>query len=284
MDIPFVKMQGAGNDYIYVITNDCPPRTEQLVRKMSDRHFGIGGDGVVFILPPRQHGSADVRMRMFNQDGSEAEMCGNAVRCVGRLAFERGLAWNHCVRVETAGGVKDVNLRFEGDRPWGARVKMGRPVFDPELVPMALPEKADSFINIPVESGGETVRLTAVSMGNPHAVLFVDNTDEADVHGLGPRLETHPLFPRKTNVEFVQVLNRGAIRLRVWERGAGETLACGTGSCAALAACVMNGLTDSSISIHLPGGVLQAEWPDQNDAVFLTGPAETVFTGIWHEE
>ena len=283
MDIPFVKMQGAGNDYVYVITNDCPPRTEQLVRKMSDRHFGIGGDGVVFILPPRQHGAADVRMRMFNQDGSEAEMCGNAVRCVGKLAFDRGLAWTPCVRVETAGGIKDVTLRFEGGSPCGARVNMGCPVFDTELVPLALPESASSFINLPVDAGNDSVRITAVSMGNPHAVLFVDDAESADVHGLGRRLETHPLFPRRTNVEFVQVLNRDSIRLRVWERGAGETMACGTGSCAALAACVVNGLTNPSISIHLPGGTLQAEWPDQDGPIFLSGPAETVFTGVWHE-
>ncbi len=283
MDIPFVKMQGAGNDYIYVITSDCPPGTEQIVRKMSDRHFGIGGDGVVFVLPPRQHDLADVRMRMFNQDGSEAEMCGNAVRCVGKLAFERGMAWTPHVRVETSGGIKDVNLRFSEGRPWGARVNMGRPVFASDRVPMALPENTDAFVNRPVDVDGKSVHVTAVSMGNPHAVLFVDNVDTADVHGVGRRLETHPLFPRKTNVEFVQVLDRDTIRLRVWERGAGETMACGTGSCAALAACVVNELTNSSISIHLPGGVLQAEWPDQSNSIFLTGPAETVFTGVWPE-
>ena len=283
MTIPFIKMQGLGNDYIYIITDSCPEAPGALIRCMSDRHFGIGSDGVVYVLPPSSS-AADVRMRMFNADGTEAEMCGNAVRCVGKLAYERGLAHVNPLRVETKSGVRILDLYVDGPMVTGARVDMGEPQLSPDKIPVALCPSVKKCIGRQLDAGnGVNVNITAVSMGNPHAVIFVDDVDDADVHGLGARLERHPFFPRYTNVEFCQVIDRHAVRLRVWERGAGETLACGTGACATVVACVLNKLTERQVEVRLPGGSLHIEWDEVSGHVFMTGPAVTVFEGTWLE-
>jgi len=283
MAIPFFKMQGLGNDYIYIVADACPATPASMIRRMSDRHFGIGSDGVVFVLPAGGK-TADVRMRMFNSDGTEAEMCGNAVRCVGKLAYEQGLARVNPLRVETAAGIKVLDLRIRDGVVSGARVDMGKPELRPSRVPVALEGDAKHCIGHRLDAGnGVRVEVSAVSMGNPHAVLFVDDVGEADVHGLGTRLERHPFFPRHTNVEFAQIIDRNTVRLRVWERGAGETLACGTGACATAVACVLNGFTDRKVDVRLPGGSLYIEWDEDTGHVFMTGPAETVFTGSWPE-
>ncbi|MDD6088062.1 MAG: diaminopimelate epimerase [Desulfovibrionaceae bacterium] len=280
MNIPFVKMQGAGNDYIYVIADALPRNMADMVRRMSDRHFGIGGDGIVYLLPPSDS-SADVTMRMFNSDGTEAEMCGNAVRCVARLAYERHMTEAPAVRVATKSGVKKVALHF-GHDGFLASVDMGKPMFTAKDIPSL--NGGELFIDRPLTAASsEIFQITAVSMGNPHAVLFVADVDAAEVHRIGKMLEHHPLFPNRTNVEFVQIVDREHIKLRVWERGAGETLACGTGTCASLAACVANNLTERHIRAQLPGGILEVEFDEQGH-IRLTGPAEPVFSGVWPED
>lgn len=281
--LPFTKMQGIGNDYVYV--NGFEQRVDnpgELAPKISDRHFGVGSDGLVLVLPSSV---ADVRMRMFNPDGTEAEMCGNASRCVGKFAYDNGLARKDVIRLETLAGVKIIKLKFEGGEVCGATVDMGQPILVPSRIPveitpvLSVAEEDRRCIGYPIQAAGKTWAITAVSMGNPHAVVFRKNLEELDLPALGPLFENHPNFPQKTNTEFVDVISRDRVRMRVWERGTGETLACGTGACAAVVACALNGYTGREVDVELPGGALHINWDVSNDHVFMTGPAVTVFTG-----
>lgn len=280
--IPFIKMEGIGNDYVYL--DLFPGRglsLEQLgdlpglARRMSDRHFGIGSDGLILIHPSKQ---ADARMQMFNADGSEGEMCGNGIRCVARYLVDEGLVAGPELRVETGAGMRTLTLVPMGDESPAVRVDMGFPRLERSEVPMIGPP--GRVVEEPITVEGTELRITAVSMGNPHAVIFVDDVEAVPVERLGPRLEAHALFPRRTNVEFVQVLSRSEVRQRTWERGSGETLACGTGASAVCVAGVLAGKTDRRILDHLRGGALVLEWV-ADGAVFMQGPAREVFRGIW---
>lgn len=271
----FTKMQGLGNDYIYV---NCLEETVEdpsgLARKLSDRHFGIGGDGLVLICPSRE---GDFRMRMFNADGSESEMCGNASRCVGKYIHDRGLSSREEIRLMTGAGLILLQLKVKDGRTASVRVDMGEPELRAEEIPVLLP--GNPVIQAPVEVREQVFRITCVSMGNPHAVIFTEDADRFDVHGIGAALETHPLFPRRTNVEFVTVKSRERLRMRVWERGSGETMACGTGACASLVAGVLNGKCERKAVLELNGGPLTVEWDPENNHVYQEGPAEFVFDG-----
>ncbi len=272
----FTKMHGCGNDYVYI--NGFEERVanpSRLARLMSDRHFGVGSDGLILILPSKR---ADVRMRMFNADGSEAEMCGNGVRCVAKYAYERGLAPKRVVKVETKAGVLTLVNTVRGGKVKAVRVNMGEPRLERRQVPMR--GKAGRVIKEPLAVDGATYSITALSMGNPHCVVFVDDVKKFPVTEVGPKVETHRDFPERTNVEFVQVVSRREVSIRTWERGAGETLACGTGASAVCVAGVLTGRTERSISAHLLGGSLQIEWAEDGH-VYMTGPAEEVFTGEW---
>ena len=273
----FTKMQGLGNDYIYVnCLEETVPDPVETARRISDRHFGVGSDGLVLILPDEE---ADFRMRMFNSDGSESEMCGNAARCVGKYIHDRGLSDKEEIRLMTGAGIKNLKLTVRDGRTESVRVDMGEPILEAERIPTTL--TGLKVINTPVEVLGETYGVTCVSMGNPHAVIFVEDADQFDVHTVGPVIENYPLFPRKTNVEFVTVKDRGNLRMRVWERGAGETMACGTGACATLVATVLNGLCERKAILQLNGGPLTVEWDPETNHVFQEGPAEFVFDGIY---
>ncbi len=277
-NVAFRKMHGLGNDYIYF---DCVrdqthvPAIIAAAERLSDRHFGIGGDGIVLVLPDDD---ADFRMRMFNADGSEAEMCGNAIRCVGKLLYDEEHTGSTTVRVATGAGIKVLTLTAADGVCTAARVDMGEPILHGPTIPVAV--DADPVVGAPVRlSNGTEHVMTCVSMGNPHAVIFVDEIADALVLGDGPELECHELFPRRINVEFARILSRSAIQMRVWERGSGETLACGTGACATAVAAVLNGLTDRRVQVRLLGGDLDIEWAEADNHVFMTGPAATVFDG-----
>lgn len=278
----FVKMHGAGNDYIYF---DCfeqraPIDPASLSRRVSHRHFGIGGDGIVLICPPDSAGH-DARMRMFNADGSEAEMCGNAIRCVGKYLFDRGIVAKPVLSIETGRGPLSIELETVAGKVRRARVNMRQPILEAERIPTTLPGRPP--ILVPIEVDGRRLEVTCISMGNPHAILFVDEPTDDWVLHIGPQVETHPAFPRKTNVEFVQVLGADSVRMRVWERGSGETLACGTGACAVCVAGALTGRTGRKIVAELPGGELELEWA-QDDCVYMTGPAAEVFQGEFADD
>lgn len=268
-------MQGAGNDYIYIDGfSQKIDNPSSLALKLSDRHFGIGSDGLVLILPSE---TCDFRMQMFNSDGSEAEMCGNASRCVGKYVYDNGLTSKKEITLETKAGVKYITL-LEGDtRARKVTVDMGEPILDPVAIPVNVSETP--VLNYPLDIDGEIWKISCVSMGNPHAVTFIEGIKDLDLPVIGPKFEKHPVFPRKTNTEFIEVINRGTLNMRVWERGAGETLACGTGACAAAVAAVLNGLCDRKITIHLLGGDLEIEWNPSDNHVYMTGEAVTVFDG-----
>ncbi len=271
----FTKMQGLGNDYIYV---DCTRETlenpSHIAKKVSDRHFGIGSDGLVLILPSQV---ADFRMRMFNSDGSESEMCGNAIRCVGKYVFDNGLTDKNLVNIETLAGIKVLTLTAQNGKVELVRVDMGEPILVPRDVPVA--SDKESFISEPVTIDGQEFKVTAVSMGNPHAVSYIEDVENFPLAQIGPKMETNSLFPRKVNAEFVQVIDRKNLKMRVWERGAGETLACGTGACAVLVSSVLNNLSDRAATIKLLGGDLLIEWSEKDNHVYMTGPAVKVFEG-----
>ncbi len=271
----FTKMHGLGNDFVLVNAAEekLPPDLGGLAVKICRRHFGVGADGLVVIRPSR---SADLAMQIINSDGSEAEMCGNAIRCVARYAYERGLVRGTSLRVETAAGVKVPELVLQNGSVAAVRVDMGEPQLEREQIPMLGP--AGRVINEPLPVGKDVFYVTAVSMGNPHCVIFVPDAAAVPLDALGPALETHPAFPRRVNVEFVQVLNREELCMRVWERGAGPTLACGTGACAAAVASALNGRTGRKVRVHLQAGALDIEWCGDN-RVYMSGPAEEVFTG-----
>jgi diaminopimelate epimerase len=273
--LKFTKMHGAGNDYIYVngFTQTIQNPSE-LALALSDRHFGIGSDGLVLILPSEK---ADIRMQMFNSDGSEAEMCGNASRCVGKYAFDNGLTNKTEISLETKAGIKYISLLEGDEKARKVTVDMGEPILDAETIPVVA-EKSP-VLNIPLTIDGKEWEMTCVSMGNPHAVTFTEGIKGLDLPVIGPKFEKNPIFPRKTNTEFIEVVDRNTLNMRVWERGAGETLACGTGACASAVAAVLNGFTDRKVTIHLLGGDLEVEWRESDNRVYMTGEAVTVFEG-----
>jgi diaminopimelate epimerase len=280
--LEFTKMQGCGNDYIYVVALRARPADPAaLSRRLSDRHFGIGGDGLILLAPSR---TGDVRMEMYNADGSRGDMCGNGIRCVARLAYERGIVRNNPMVIETDSGPKTIALQLEGSRVAGATVDMGEPIFEGREIPVAADGRV---IDYPLEVAGRRERITAVSMGNPHCVVFVDDDsifklDLFEFARLGREFENHRFFPRRVNTEFILPVARDRLRMRVWERGSGETLACGTGACAALVAAVLTGRAERKATLELRGGNLDIEWrgdgPGANH-VFMTGNAVTVFHG-----
>ncbi|MGI6065122.1 MAG: diaminopimelate epimerase [Bacillota bacterium] len=271
----FIKMHGLGNDFVIVngFQQVIPEDLSILAQKICHRQFGVGADGLVVVLPSD---SADLRMRIFNADGTEPEMCGNAIRCVAKFAYTHGLIKGKDATVETLAGIIGPEVIFRDGSISGIRVDMGEPRLEPADIPVI--SKNKQFVSEQLIMEGEKLYITAVSMGNPHCLLFVEDIFHAPVKTLGPKLETHNLFPLKTNVEFIQVLNENEVKMRVWERGVGETLACGTGACATVVACVLNGKTRREIIVHLTGGDLHLEWANNNH-VFMTGPAEEVFEG-----
>jgi len=284
--IVFVKMHGLGNDFVVIGALDELPLPEEklgeFARFVCDRHFGVGADGVIWVLPSRV---ADFKMRIFNPDGSEAEMCGNGIRCAAKWFYDRDYAKGNTVQVETLAGVKTVWVQAEGGEAVAVTVDMGEPVFEQSLVPASLCEGREA-IGVPLEvEGVGTFTASAVSMGNPHCVIFVNDVEDFPVETVGPKIEHHPAFPKRTNVEFVQVLSRNEMKVRVWERGAGLTLACGTGACASLAVAVKTGKTERKATVHLPGGALTIEWRDDG-RVYMTGPAVEVFRGelVWRND
>ncbi|HEV3168549.1 MAG TPA: diaminopimelate epimerase [Isosphaeraceae bacterium] len=274
----FTKMHGIGNDYVYVSTFDqkLPADLPALAVAVSDRHFGIGSDGLILIGPSER---ADARMRMFNADGSESEMCGNGVRCVAKYIYDHGITNKDRVTVETGRGVLSLGLEVVGGKVRQVRVDMGAPILRSAEIPTTL--AGDPPVNVPLTVEGQNLLVTAVSMGNPHAVFYVDDVQDFPVERLGAMLERHPAFPRRVNAHFVQVLAPGEVRMRTWERGSGITLACGTGACAVCVAGVLTGRTDRLLLAHLPGGDLELDWPDVQSPVFMTGPAVEVFAGEW---
>ncbi|MEM2440357.1 MAG: diaminopimelate epimerase [Candidatus Bathyarchaeia archaeon] len=271
----FWKMHGLGNDYIVVDNRDGVLNENELSKlavKLCERRFGIGADGLLLIYHSQR---ADVKMRIFNSDGSEAEICGNGIRCLAKYCFENGLVRKQSILVETLAGVKALDLKIENEFVRSARVNMGSPSFKAEEIPI----KWDgTFINKPIHVGGKTVEATALSMGNPHCVVFVEDVEGFPVKNLGPLLENHELFPKRTNVEFVQIISRNKLKVRVWERGVGETLACGTGACASVVAAKVLGKVDETTTVRLPGGELTVEY--SGGLVFMEGPAEKVFEGF----
>ena len=273
----FTKMHGCGNDYVYF---DC---TQQSVADetaaaiaLSDRHFGIGGDGIILI---KKSDIADFEMVMYNADGSRGAMCGNGIRCVAKYVYDNGLTDKTSVAIESMGAIKYIDLTVRDGKAVAARVDMGAPVLTAKDVPVVC--DSDKAIDKPITVDGREYRMTCVSMGNPHAVVFIDESPKAfPLEQIGPLFENHSRFPDRTNTEFIRVVDRKNLEMRVWERGSGETLACGTGACAAAVAAIVNGLTDNDVTVHLLGGDLQISWSgDENDSVFMTGPATTVFTG-----
>lgn len=272
----FTKMQGIGNDYIYVnCFKENVPDPESVSIKVSDRHFGIGGDGLVLIMPSDK---ADFRMRMFNADGSEGMMCGNASRCIGKYAYDKGLTDKTDITLETKSGIKKLHLNPENGKVKTVEVDMGEAILKPRDIPMNA--DGDSFVNKPVAVDGKEQNITAVSMGNPHAVIFTVSIDKLDLEKIGPSYENHPLFPERVNTEFCEVIDSRTLKMRVWERGSGETWACGTGACATAVAAVLNGFCkrDEEITLKLRGGDLKITYRSDNH-VIMCGEAETVFEG-----
>ena len=270
----FTKMQGIGNDYVYLYgTGDSIADIPALARRVSDRHFGVGSDGLILIDPSGQY---DFRMRMYNADGSESAMCGNGSRCVGKFVYDHGYTDKTEIDLETGAGVRHLTLFPENGKVKSVRVDMGVPELSPRRIPVDCPD--EKVVDMPFHIGSDVFRITCVSMGNPHAVLFVDDVDKIDLEGIGKVMECHPFFPQRTNVEFIQVVNPGELKMRVWERGTGETLACGTGACASLVAGALNGKCERKAVLHLLGGDLQVEWAADGH-VYMTGAAETVYEG-----
>lgn len=271
----FTKMEGLGNDYVYI---NCFEETvkdpSSLAIKVSDRHFGIGSDGLILIKPSEV---ADCFMEMYNADGSKSEMCGNGIRCVGKYVSDYGIIDKDEITVETLAGIKQLKLKKENGKVTSVTVNMGSPVLESSKIPVSI--NREKVINAPVYIGDEKYNITCVSMGNPHCITFVDHTVRFPLETIGPRFENDELFPNRVNAEFVKVVNRHEVKMRVWERGTGETLACGTGACAVTVACVLNGLTENEITVHLLGGDLRVRWDETENVVYMTGPAKVVFDG-----
>ena len=273
----FTKMEGCGNDYVYI---NCFEETvaapEELAIAMSERHFGVGADGLVLILPSE---IADFRMRMFNLDGSEGEMCGNAVRCIGKYVYDRKLTEKKEITLETLGGLRYLTLHVKDGLVQTVSVDMGEPELTAEKIPVV--HETSPVIGKSIMVGEKEFAFTCVSMGNPHGVTFVEDTDSFPVEEYGRVVESDPLFPKKTNVEFVQILSKNHIKMRVWERGSGETLACGTGACASVVASILNGFCDRQVKVSLLGGELTVTWREEDNRVTMTGPAAFSFDGVW---
>lgn len=276
----FTKMEGCGNDYVYVnLFEEEIENPEKLSIAVSDRHFGIGSDGLITIGPSEK---ADFRMRIYNADGSEAEMCGNGIRCVAKYVYEHKLTDKTEISVESGAGIKYLKLFITDGRVLSVRVDMGKPILAPELIPVEA--EGDRAVDEPITVAGKEWRMTCVSMGNPHAVVFVDHVADFPIEQYGPEFENHPRFPKRTNTEFVQIISRTEASMRVWERGAAETWACGTGTCATVMACILNGYTDNKVLVHLRGGDLTIEYEPDTNHIYMTGPAREVFTGEWKQE
>ena len=274
--IKFTKMQGLGNDYVYMDAIHQKIENESsLAQFVSNRHFGIGSDGLILIC---KSDVADFKMRMFNSDGSEAEMCGNGIRCVGKFVYDKGLTDKTTVTVETLAGIKTLELNTKEGKVETVKVDMGEPILNPKEIPVISDE--EPVKNLMLEAEGRKFKFTCVSMGNPHAITEVEDTEKFDVEKYGKVLEVDKAFPNKTNVEFIQIVDKNHVKMRVWERGAGETLACGTGACATAVACYLNGKTDRNVEVELLGGKLFIEWNEENNHIYMTGPAVTVFEGV----
>ena len=275
----FTKMQGCGNDYVYVngFTEKIDAEKKpEVVRFLSDRHFGIGGDGVIFINPSDE---ADFEMEMFNADGTRSEMCGNGIRCVAKFVYDYGMTTKtKDLPIISGGHVKYLDLTLgEDGKVSMVKVNMGAPILQPEQIPVVA--EGNTAINVPITVQDKEYHMTCVSMGNPHAIIFVEDVQSMDLEKIGPDFEHHSVFPRRTNTEFVQIVDRNHVKMRVWERGTGETLACGTGCCATAVACVLNGLTDTSVEVEVLGGKISIEWDREANLVYMTGPAVIVFEG-----
>ena len=276
----FTKMQGLGNDYVYV--NCFKEKIENpsvMAVNVSDRHFGIGSDGLILIKPSEV---ADFEMEMYNADGSRGEMCGNGIRCVAKYVYDYGLTDKTSISVETLGGIKYLDLTVEHGKVTLVKVDMGTPILKPELIPIVA--KGETVIDEPIMVGGKEYHMTGVSMGNPHDVVFMDDIKNLEIEKIGPLFENHERFPNRINTEFVNVIDRHTAQMRVWERGSGETLACGTGACAVAVACILNGLTENTVTVKLLGGDLRIEWDREKNTVYMTGPAEVSFDGVWKEK
>ena len=275
--IKFTKMHGLGNDYVYI---DCYSKEvnlgniSDLAKFMSNRHFGIGSDGIILIC---RSDIADFKMRMFNFDGSEAEMCGNGIRCVGKVVYDKGLTNKETEKIETLAGIKVLKLNVSNGKVETVRVDMGEPILEPKERPVDFDKEPVKGLKI--NAIDREFDFTCVSMGNPHAITIVENTNTFDIEKYGPALEIDEHFPKRSNIEFIEVIDENNIKMRVWERGAGETLACGTGACATAVACNINGLTNRKVNIELLGGTLEIEWDKETNHVFMTGPATIVFEG-----
>lgn len=275
----FTKMHGCGNDYIYIdgasekISQEEKP---DFVRRVSDRHFGVGGDGVIFINPSDE---ADFEMEMYNADGSRAEMCGNGIRCVAKFVYDKGLTNKTDISVISCGKIKYLQLFLKEGKVDTVRVNMGAPELNPAQIPVIAQDGKEKVIDEPIIVQGKEYKMTCVSMGNPHAVVFIDDVTNLEIEKIGPFFENHERFPKRTNTEFVKVLDRKTVQMRVWERGTGETLACGTGCCATVVSCILNGLTDDTVTVKLLGGELEITWDREANLVYMTGPATTVFDG-----
>lgn len=272
----FTKMHGLGNDYVYVNCFeekiDNPPAVARFV---SDRHFGIGSDGLIMINPSK---TADFEMEMYNADGSRGEMCGNGIRCVAKYVYDYGLTDKTQISVETLGGIKYLDLTVEDGKVSLVKVDMGKPELEADLIPII--SEREQVIDEPIEVDGKEYHMTGVSMGNPHAVIYVDDVKGLDLEKIGPKFENHERFPKRINTEFVHCIDRQTVEMRVWERGSGETFACGTGACAVAVSSILNNLTDTQVTVKLLGGDLQIEWDREKDRVFMTGPATVVFDGV----
>ena len=277
----FTKMQGAGNDYVYI--NGFSEKMSQedkpdWVRKVSDRHFGIGSDGAIFINPSDV---ADFEMEMYNADGTRSEMCGNGMRCVGKFVYDKGLTDKTQFTVVSAGKIKYLDLTVENGKATQIKVNMGEPILEAKQVPVVSDNEEVIDEPIYISEVDATYNMTCVSMGNPHAVVFMDDVDNLAIEKIGPYFENHVRFPNRTNTEFVKVLDRNNVQMRVWERGTGETLACGTGCCATAVACILNGHTEEEVTVHVLGGKIKIFWDRESNLIYMTGPAETVFEGLW---
>lgn len=271
----FTKMHGCGNDYVYVnCFEETVKNPAEVAKLVSDRHYGIGSDGLILICPSD---IADFRMAMYNLDGSEGKMCGNGVRCIAKYVYDHHMTDKNRISLETLGGIKYLDLNIKNGKVETVKVDMGEPVLVPSDIPVSIAK--DRVINEPVEAAGQTWYMTCISMGNPHAVVFVDDTKNLDLKKIGPEFEKHPIFPEQVNTEFVHVIDRHTVDMRVWERGSGETLACGTGACATAMACILNDRTDNEVLVHLVGGDLWIQYDKETNHIFMTGPAAEVFSG-----
>ena len=284
--IKFTKMEGLGNDYVYI---DCTKQdiknASELAKIISDRHFGVGSDGLILIKSSKK---VDFRMQMFNSDGTEAEMCGNGIRCVGKYVYDKGLTDKTTLKIETLAGIKVLNLNVEDGKVKTVKVDMGEPILDYKLIPakdgkVYKSKDGIKFYKVNINIEGDLKELTCVSMGNPHGIDFANNIEKLKIEKFGPIIEVDEHFPNKVNAEFIEILDKHNIKMRVWERGAGETLACGTGACASVVASFLNGYTERNVTVELLGGKLEIEWNKEDNHVYMTGPAETVFEGEFDE-